>query len=193
MRILRLLLAAAVLGGCAGRAGEPPKPDRALSADYVSIAGQSESRSCGHFTLALRSGKLLDVVGLKAPSDPTCPEHIPTKFLLGDSGQITSGALVLVGTHDGQQWLGVVSSFVPTRGCWEHTFNRGDGAYLEGGEGPYLEGGTLHLSSGLVLPFADDFGYVEYPPSHPFPIRLDDRICLNSEGEVEWIYIWIPY
>ncbi len=67
---------------------------------------------------------------------------------------------------------------------WQYRFDRGEGAYLEGD--------TLHLSSGLVLPLADDFAYPNYP-SDPFPLRRDDAVCLNSEGEVSSVEIWIPY
>jgi len=203
MQALWLLLAAAVIAGCGGRAGEPPRPDRSIAPDRVSLADHWDFGPCNHISVTLRSGEVLDVARSGNSGDPACPDQTPTTFLLGSDGDLTYRAdankpwinddaarwgdntpapLVLMGTHDGQPWLGAVTTLYG--GCWQFRFERGAGAYLEGA--------ALHLTSGLVLPLAEDFASPEYPRD-AFPLRQDDAVCLNSEGEVLSVEIWIPY
>ncbi len=101
---------------------------------------------------------------------------------------------MLWGAYDGQPWLAAVRSAAwkddwpgANEPCWLHRwFDEGEGAYEELHEnGPP----TLHLSSGLDLPIAADFR-LTYPPD-PFPLRRDDAICLNVDGEVVSADVWI--
>jgi hypothetical protein len=201
MRIPWLLLVAAVTIGCGGRAAEPPRPDRSIVAEAVSIADHWDFGSCGHLTVTLRSGAVLDV-GRATSSDEGCPEPRPTVFLLGNDTSLTGrsndqhrwvepnttlgggdgpGPLVLTGTRDGEPWLAAISS--PSFDCWQFRFDRGQRAYLEGE--------TLHLTSGLVLPLANDYVPPDYPPD-AFPLRTGDAVCLNSEGQVTQVDVWSP-
>ena len=200
VRAVALLLAVIVAVGCEGRA-EPARPSRALTADVVEVADHWRIGPCQHLEVTLRSGQVVDVVRANV-GDPTCPAEAETVFLLGEATDLThrsnterrwdaddtaiggnggSGPLVLIGTLDGATWLGAISS--PDRDCWLHRFGSDEGAWLEGE--------TLHLASGLVLPLAADFRYPTFPED-PFPLRTDDAVCLNDQGEVVDVENWIP-
>lgn len=191
--MLGLLVAALVAAGCGGRASEPPRPDRTINAEAVSIADHWDFGLCGRLTVTLRSGAVLDVARAGMTSEG-CPEQRPSVFLLGGSIDLTyrsndehqwvvpdpaqgavagAGPLVFTGTLDGEPWLATIAS--PSFDCWRFRFGQGEGAYLEDE--------TLHLTTGLVIRLAD--GYV--PPKEvrdAFPLRAGDGGCLNGEGQV---------
>jgi hypothetical protein len=198
--MLGLLVAALVAAGCGGRASEPPRPDRTITAEAVSIADHWDFGPCDHLTVTLRSGAVLDVARAGITSQG-CPEQRPTPFLLGGSADLTygsnndhrwvmpnpsatgAGPLVFTGSQDGEPWLATIASPYYSD-CWRFRFAEGDGAYLERE--------TIHLATGLVIPLAD--GYV--PPKvvgDAFPLRAGDGGCLNAEGQVTTLDLYPSY
>ena len=193
-RVLGLLVAALVAAGCGGRANEPPRPGRTTTAEAVSVADHWDFGLCGHLTVTLRSGVVLDVARAGVTSEG-CPEQRPTPFLLGGPADLTyasnddhrwvvpnpsegtatgAGPLVFTGSQDGEPWLATVASPYYSD-CWRFRFGQGEGAYLEGG--------TLHLVTGLLIPLAE--GYVPPAVVHDaFPLRAGDGGCLNGAGQV---------
>jgi hypothetical protein len=186
-----LLVAALVAAGCGGRASEPPRPDRTIIAETVSVADHWDFGQCAHLTVMLRSGAVLDVARAGMTSEG-CPEERQSRFLLGGPTDLTyasnddhrwvmpnpsqtgAGPLVFTGSQDGEPWLATIASPYYSD-CWRFRFAEGAGAYLEGK--------TIHLSTGLVIRLAD--GYV--PPKvvvEAFPLRAGDGGCLNGEGQV---------
>lgn len=191
--MLALLVAALVAAGCGGRPSEPPKPDRTINAESVSVADHWDFGPCGGLTVTLMSGSVLDVTRAGMTSEG-CPEQRPSVFLLGGSADLTyrsngdhqwvvpdaahdavagAGPIVFTGIMDGEPWLATIAS--PSFDCWRFRFGQDEGAYLEGE--------SLHLATGLVIQLAD--GYV--PPTavrDAFPLRAGDGGCLNDEGRV---------
>jgi hypothetical protein len=97
----------------------------------------------------------------------------------------TSGApLILAGNDGGEPWWAGVRADFYDNSCRRISFQAGEGAWLEAE--------TVHLSNGLVLPLAGDFEIPGYPPD-AFPLRKDDQMCLNGEGAVRSVQVWIPY
>jgi len=209
LRALWVLLVAAAVAGCGdGRAAEPPRPDRTITAEGTGVADHWTFGSCSHVVVTLRSGEVFDVARTSS-KDPACPGEQPTRFLLGDDLELTAGAdenkpwaagsstphadagtgpLVLWGTNDDQAWLGAIRS--PPTGtaepCWNYRFDDGEGAYKDSGSDGQP---VLHLSSGLLLPIASDF-QLTYPPD-PFPLRSADAICVDLDGEVVAANVWV--
>ena len=87
----------------------------------------------------------------------------------------------MIGRDGDEPWWAAARG---SNGCWRVSFDRGEGAHLEGE--------TMHFANGLVLPLAADFEPPTYP-TDPFPLRVGDTLCLDDRGRVESVTIWIPY
>ena len=187
--ISSLLLSLAVIA-CGGRAPEPARPDRSLVPDAAAVADRWEALPCGGVRFTLRPGSTVDVV-LAGADQQACPGQTPTPILLGQAQYATNGAspgepwasgapLILTGADGNDRW-------------WATIGNEGaDCIRFPEGAGAYLEGETLHLSTGLVLSLSPDFAVPDYPPD-PYPLRQDDLMCLDEQGRVVSIDVWIPY
>ena len=181
MRFLTLAATALLVIGCGQRAEEPPSPDRSLTPEVVGVATEFKWGPCASILVTLESGRVITVHNANL-GDPKCanePTPPPTLFLFGKADDVRStfsgegesspeglvwepghGPLLFVGTDDGNPWM-AVAKWSP----WDAlcvTFERGNGAYLEGH--------TLHTVKGVIVPLAPDF---EWPDRDPVIIDLE--------------------
>jgi len=145
----------------------------------------------GRFTLA--SGEVVSVVDLGGGT-VSCGDatYTPTPMLSdnvlrvshggADPGtSIADGDLMFFGEDAQGAWY-AAANHVGTNEC---PFEMSGGAYDEGD--------VLHFTSGLVLRKAPNFRIVSDWVEDPFPLRAADQICVNEQGEVLSVSIWLPY
>jgi hypothetical protein len=199
-----LALAASLLGACVGRAAVPPTPTSSLTPDTIGVAvsGRDLGSPCEtRFTLA--NG---ETVTYQNGSYTVCGAYTTTPTLISGSVSAAAdvsrdttasgepvvyawkpgeGPLLLSGIDGTTRWIGVVNLDVD--GCYRIRLNDG-----WPDSGAWLEGQQLHLTSGVLLGLALGFTAPTYPED-AFPLRPGDSVCLDSDGQVTSVSVFLPY
>jgi len=162
-RMAVLLLAAWLVATCGRDPDPPPKP---TASRVATIVGKVVDWAEPNVSYRLDTG---DVVELFS-REPGSPSGV---MRLTETGAYPGG-LLLAGSDDLGPFYGATRP--EERGCLSV---RGQG---------YLERDQLHLSSGLVLPFADDMVLTDQRGQLPDEWLLDaDWVCLDEHGKVKSI------
>jgi hypothetical protein len=88
----------------------------------------------------------------------------------------------MAGTVNGASWIGL-APWQSVRKAWCVIFGEGEGAFRDGD--------TFHLASGLIISAAADFRWLgSFDESEFLPLRRDDDLCLNEQGQVMGVDVW---
>lgn len=196
MRFLTLAAVAALLVMGCGRTEAPPRPNRSLTPGVVGVATEFKWGPCASVLVTLEAGQVITVhdASLRDPGCANQPTPRATPFLFGRPDDVRSrfgdegdsspeglvweprhGPLVFVGTDEGSPWMAAARWWSPSE-HWCVTFERGNGAYLDGNR--------LHMVKGVIVPLAPDFEWPSGDRDEVFPLRYSDDVCFSSEGAV---------
>ena len=185
LRLIALIVPALVAAGCIGmgqRADPPPRSDRAVQPELVGLATDVRHGPCASRLVTLATGETIEV--FEATLLEGCTHEV-TPVLLGYLGSMVQSEgrdpLVLAGTLDGTTWIGT-ARWQPLSKAWCVIFGNGEAAYREDG--------SFHLASGLVIPEAANFRWLDVDETEFLPLRDDDVLCLDERGQAVGADVW---
>jgi hypothetical protein len=162
-RIAVLLLALTLVASCGHDPEAPPKP---TASRVATIVGKIVDWAEPNVSYRLDTGDVVEIFS-REPGSPSIAMRLTDT-------NASPGGLLLAGSDDLGPFYGATRP--EERGCLGV---RGQG---------YLERDQIHLSSGLVLTFADDMVLTDQRGQLPDEWLLDfDLVCLDEDGKVKSI------